>query len=183
MATVNLHPSSTVSNQWAVTGELDGTPHLIHEVLSDTDDNTRIFTADQIDSIRHYIRGFKHNTRSGDVEVQVIIGNSSGTTLYSENHQLLFNGYNPQDFNGTARTTSDGSSAWTDGDLDGLILNINTSPEDPDGVSKATVVKAYIEVTFTAASGYGNDVMGVASANIATVNGIATANISEVIGV
>ena len=199
MATVNLHPSSTVSNQWAVTGELDGTPHLIHEVLSDTDDNTRIFTADQnrttivqlddygeggtISSIRHYIRGFKHNTRSGDVEVQVIIDDSSGTTLYSENHQLLFNGYNPQDFNGTARTTSDGSSAWTDGDLDGLILNINTSPEDPDGVSKATVVKAYIEVTFTAASGYGNDVMGVASANIATVNGIATANISEVIGV
>ena len=194
MATVNLHPSSTVSNQWTIFSG-DGT---VHGVLSDTADGSAIrdnaqnqtaivelddFTAGgTIDSIRHYIRGFKHNTRSGDVEVQVIIENSSGTTLYSENHQLLFNGYTPQDFNGTARTTSDGSSAWTTSDLNALRLNINTSPEDPPGFSFANVVKAYIEVTYTP-GGYGNSVMGVDSGDIAKINGIATADISKVNGV
>ena len=167
MATVNLHPSSTVATQWAITGG-DGTTH---GVLSDTDDTSYITENAQnqtalvqlddlhgslsgvtIDSIRHYIRGYKHNTRSGDVEVQVIIENSSGTTLYSENHQLLFNSYVAQDFNGTARTTSDGSTAWTTSDINGLRLNINTSPEDPDAFSYANVVKAYIEVTYTEAA-------------------------------
>ena len=165
MATVNLTPDVTVSNDWtAFTTSGTGTAH---ENLADSDDNSGVRTQDQndecivtltnysaggtINSIRHYIRGFKFNTRGGDTEVQVIIENSSGTALYSENHQLLFNSYVPQDFNGTARTTSDGSSAWTDGNLDGLRLNINTSPEDPAGVSYANVVKAYIEVTYTAA--------------------------------
>jgi hypothetical protein len=193
MATVNLHPSSTVSNQWTINGG-DGT---VHGVLSDSNDASSIrdnaqnqtaivqlddFTAGgTITSIRHYIRGYKHNARSGDVEVQVIIENSSGTALYSENHQLLFNDYNAQDFNGTARTTSDGSSAWTTTDLNGLRLNINTSPEDPPGFSFANVVKAYIEVTYT--SGYGNNVMGVDSGDIASINGVATADISKVNGV
>ena len=160
MATVNLHPSSTVSNNFTING--GGTAH---GSLADSDDNTAIRTQDQnkecivelddytsggtIDSIRHYIRGFKHNTRGGDVEVQVKLENSSGTDLYSENHQLLFNGYTPQDFNGTSRTTSDGSSAWEDSDLDGLRLSINTTPEDPDGASYANIVKAYVEVTYT----------------------------------
>ena len=163
MATVNLTPDVTVSNDWtAFTTSGTGTAH---ENLADSDDNSGVRTQDQndecivtltnysaggtINSIRHYIRGFKFNTRGGDTEVQVIIENSSGTALYSENHQLLFNSYVPQDFYGTARTTSDGSSAWTDGDLDGLRLNINTSPEDPDGISYAQVVKAYVEVTYT----------------------------------
>lgn len=39
------------------------------------------------------------------------------------------------------------------------------------------------KIDFTEVSGYGNDVIGVASANIAAVKGVATANISEVIGV
>ena len=30
-----------------------------------------------------------------------------------------------------------------------MRLNINTSPEDPDAVSYARVVKAYVEVTYT----------------------------------
>ena len=165
MATVNLTPDVTVSNDWtAFTTSGTGTAH---ENLADSDDNSGVRTQDQndecivtltnysaggtINSIRHYIRGFKFNTRGGDteVEVEIILG---GATLYAENHNLLFNSYVAQDFYGTARTTSDGSSAWTDGNLDGLRLNINTSPEDPAGVSYANVVKAYIEVTYTAAA-------------------------------
>ena len=194
MATVNLNPSSTVSNEWVINGG-DGT---VHGVLSDTDDTTSIrdnaqnqtaivqlddFTVGgTITSIRHYIRGFKHNARSGDVEVQVIIENSSGTALYSENHQLLFNSYVAQDFYGTVRTGPPAASTWSTVALNGLRLNINTSPEDPPGFSFANVVKAYIEVTYTPA-GYGNSVMGVASGNISKINGVATANISKVNGV
>ena len=161
MATVNLNPYSTVANNWVVIG--GGTAH---GELANTNDANGVRDNAQnqdctvelddmgfggtavISSIRHYIRGFKYLTRSGDVEVQVKLLNLSGD-LYSENHQLLFNSYVAQDFYGTARTTSDGSSAWTDGDLDGLRLNINTSPEDPDGVSFANVVKASVEVTYT----------------------------------
>tara|TARA_R110002051_G_scaffold297581_1_gene364031 strand:+ start:97 stop:624 length:528 start_codon:yes stop_codon:yes gene_type:complete len=163
MATVNLAPSSTVSNDWDVPS---GTAH---GNLSDSDDATVIRTNVQNDecivqilnhsfghgevitSVRHYIRGFKHNARSGDTEVQVILENSGGTTLYSDNHQLLFNGYVPQDFYGTARTTSDGSNPWSQSDITGLRLNINTSPEDPPSFSYAAVVKAYVEVTYTVA--------------------------------
>ena len=42
---------------------------------------------------------------------------------------------------------------------------------------------AYFIVTYTTDTGYGSDVLGIASANISKVNGIATANISKVNGV
>ena len=42
--------------------------------------------------------------------------------------------------------------------------------------------KPYLSFTATA-TGYGNDVIGVSSANIASVNAVATADISEIIGV
>ena len=166
MATVNLSPSGTSANDWTVVGG-----STAHEVLSDTSDSSAVRTQDQndrvvltlddfdntrvlsIDSIRHYIRGFKHNTSGGDVDVQVKIQDSGAGDLYSETHHLLFNSYVPQDYYGTVRTTSTVPGvAWTDGDLDGLILEINTTPEDPDGVSYANVVKAYVEVTYTLAS-------------------------------
>ena len=40
-----------------------------------------------------------------------------------------------------------------------------------------------VRVTYTAASGYGNAVNGVAAANIGEVKGVATANIEKIIGV
>ena len=194
MATVNLHPSSTVSNDWN-TVYPSAPLGSAHGNLADSGDLTYISTPDQNDtcilqlddytsggtitSIRFYIRGVKFNTRGGDTDIQVKIENSGGTALYSENVTLNFtSGYAPEDHYGTARTTSDGSSAWTDSDLDGLRLNINTSPEDPDLVSQARVFKANIEVTYTP-DGYGNEVIGVSS--IEEVNG--TANVEEVIGV
>ena len=163
MATTNLNPSSTVANDFSM---LFGAS-TAHGALSDTA-STAIGTQDQndeciveldnytaggtINSIRHYISGYKYLTRSGDVDVQVKLENSSGTDLYSENHTLLFNSYIAQDFYGTSRTTSDGSTAWTESDLNGLRLSINTTPENPDGISYATIVKAYVEVTYTTAT-------------------------------
>tara|TARA_Y100000004_G_scaffold80369_1_gene90306 strand:- start:607 stop:1188 length:582 start_codon:yes stop_codon:yes gene_type:complete len=193
MPTVNLNPDGTLSNNWTT---LSGS--TAHGALADSNTGSYIRTPDQndscvltlddysaggtINSIRFGVSGYTFLTRGGDTDIRVRIMNSSGTSLYDENVTLNFNGYVAQDHYGTARTTSDGSSAWTDSDLDGLRLAVDTTPEDPPAVSQATVVKAWVEVTYTAA-GYGNNVNGVAAANISKVNGIATASISKVIGV
>jgi hypothetical protein len=195
MAVVNLNPSSTVSNAWTITGG-DGT---VHGVLSDGVQNTNIRTQAQniacivelddytaggtISNIRFVVKGFKFNTRSGDTDIQVIITDSSDSALYTETATLNFNSYNEETHTGTPRTTSDGSAAWTDSDLDGLRLNINTSPEDPSGGSSAVVTEAYVTVTYAAATGYANDVIGVATGNIGKVIGVATANIGKILGV
>jgi len=139
---------------------------------------------DSITNIKHkLICGL--DARGGSANVTVAIRDMSsggaGTTLYSETHANTA-GAGFQTFTGTTRTTSDGSSAWTDSDLDGLRLAIDTTPEDPPAISQATVVKAWIEVTYTAA-GYANTVKGVAAANIGKVMGVATANISKVNGI
>ena len=170
MATVNLHPSSTVSNDWTIVGG-SGT---VHENLADSSDTSLIRTQDQndyaivelddldysglnidtIDSVRFYVRGVLYNARSGNTDIQVRMQNSSAVTLWNEEVTLNFTGgYVPEDHYGTARTTnaSLGGSAWADSDLDGMRLNINTSPEDPGGSSYAQVTKAYIEVTYTEA--------------------------------
>ena len=194
MPTVNLNPSSTVSNDWPIVKPTGNA----HGALSDSNISTYIRTPDQsdvctvelddysaggtINSIRFCVSGFLFNTRSGSTDINVRLQNSSGSTLYSEDVTLNFNGYVAQDHYGTARTTSDGSSAWTDSDLDGLRLSINTVPEDPPASSQANVVKAWVEVTYTSA-GYGHAVNGVAAASISKVNGVATASISKVNGI
>ena len=165
MATVNITPSSTVSNDWTIFGG-SGT---VHQNLADSSDSSYIYTADQndvaivalldsssyaspstIDSIRFYIRGVYTNTRSGNTDIQVILTDASASTYYAETVTLNFTaGYAPEDHYGTARTTSNGSTAWTTSDINGLRLNINTNPEDPSGAGYAQVVKAYVEVTYT----------------------------------
>jgi len=193
MPTVNLNPSSTVSNNWPT---LSGS--TAHAALSDSSTTTYIRTPDSADlalfeldnysaggtinSIRFGVSGYTFLTRGGDTDISVRLLDSSGSTYYAETVTLNFNGYVAQDHYGTARTTYDGSSAWDDTKLDDLRLSVDTIPEDPPGVSQATVVKAWVEVTYTAA-GYGNNVNGVAAANISKVNGIATASISKVNGI
>ena len=198
MATVNLDPTSTLNNNWTISLGGSGT---VHQNLADTSDTSYIYTDGQdktarvelvnsveylnksIDSVRFYIRGVYSNTRSGNVDIQVILEDSSNTALYSETITLNFTaGYAPEDHYGTARTTTDGSTAWTDEKLDDLRLEINTDPEDPSGISEVTITRAHVEVTYTPA-GYGNIVNGVAAASISEIDGVATAEIEKVIGV
>ena len=167
MATVNLHPSSTVSNDWTISGGA-GT---VHENLADSTDSSVIRTQDQddyaivelddldysglniasIDSVRFYVRGVLFNARSGNTDIQVRMQNASAVTLWNETITLNFTGgYAPEDHYGTARTTTTAlGGAWGDSDLDGMRLSIDTSPEDPAGASYAQVTKAYVEVTYT----------------------------------
>ena len=120
------------------------------------------------------------DARGGSADVIVAIRNSIGQTLYTETHSNA-SGAGFQTFTGTARTTSDGSSAWTDSDLDGLGLFLTCTGGPPQS---HIVQQLYITVTYVeAAAGYGNDVIGVASGNIGAIKGVATANISQVIGV
>ena len=53
------------------------------------------------------------NARSGDINANIRIATSS-TTLYSENQLVSINGGNYATYNGTVRTTTDGSTAWSD---------------------------------------------------------------------
>ena len=169
MATVNLYPASTVSNDWTISGG-SGT---VHQNLADSSDTSYIYTADQndtakveldnlhaslsgvtVDSVRFYLRGVYSNTRSGNTDIQVRMETAAGVTRWNETITLNFTaGYAPEDHYGTARTLNAaiGGGAWTVAILDDMRLNINTSPEDPSGSTRAQVAKAYIEVTYTEA--------------------------------
>ena len=117
------------------------------------------------------------DARSGTAPAIVAIQNSGGVTLYSEtNNNAAGAGF--QTFTGTARTTSDGSSAWTDGDLDGLGLFLTCT----GGPHVHIVQQLYIEVTYVEVSGYSHDIIGLGSSNISKINALATANVGKVIG-
>ena len=78
----------------------------------------------------------------------------------------------------TARTTQqDGSSALTYAYINDCSVKIVPNTQ---GI---TLYELYVTVDYTAATGYGNAVNGVASANIGKVNGVATASISKVNGI
>jgi len=143
-----------------------------------------IFTVDDFDFSGlnvSSITNIKHqliiglDARGGAAPVIIAIRNSGGTTLYSETYNNTA-GAGFQTFTGTARTTSDGSSAWTDSDLDGLQLFLTCTT----GPHVHIVQQLYITVTYVEVSGYSHDVIGVASANIGEVNRVATANIAEI---
>ena len=117
------------------------------------------------------------DARGGSSDAIIAIRNAVGTTLYSETHANTA-GAGFQTFTGTARTTSDGSSAWTDSDLDGLKLFLTCVG---GGFAVHIVQQLYVEVTYAeSVSGYGNDVNRLASANIGEINRVATANIAEI---
>ena len=131
---------------------------------------------DSITNIKHQLV-IGLDARGGSSDAIVAIQNSGGVTLYSEtNNNAAGAGF--QTFTGTARTTSDGSSAWTDSDLDGLGMFLTCAGA---ALNVHIVQQLYIEVTYVEA-GYGHDVIGVASADIGEVNGVATANIDEING-
>jgi hypothetical protein len=110
---------------------------------------------------------------------------SSPTTYTSTAGQAWsINQYNTFTLNSTAR-----SDANTDGYLNVVLLGSsfdypnNTPLVNTDrkaGVRFGnTTTPITLEITYTP-SGYGNDVNGVASANITSINGVATANIASI---
>lgn len=185
MAITYLNPAagSTTINHWdstdiseLVQGETSNTwqttannAELIVN-LSDFD-NTGVAS---IDSVQVILVG-RYAGRSGSWTAQTRITTSAGT--YDENLSIPA-GRSTSSVLGTVRTTSDGSAAWTDGNLDEMTLRVYST----DCTTLGQMVQYYVKVVYTTA-GYGNDVNGVASANIGKVKGVATANIEKIIGV
>lgn len=188
MATVVLNPSSIVvaagwesggstaseldkdetSNQWV--GNFGVTAKMTLEL--DNFDNTGVASIDQVQTT---FVAYLGNARSGTITATTNILNG-GTGLYSENISVTVNGAAFATYNGTARTTSDGSTAWSDTVIDALRLEVLFAT--PAG--KTYVQQAYVTVTFTESSGYGHDVCGLAAASINKVNSLATANIGKI---
>ena len=112
---------------------------------------------------------------------------SNVTKYSSEITSWSTSGYNSITLNAQARSDMVGNTFFAI-----CVMNSTSDLRDitpTGGFSNAmfyanrTGVARDPKIVYTIATGYGEDIMGVASANIATVNGIATANISEVIGV
>ena len=131
--------------------------------------------ASSITSVQAILVG-NYDARSGNWGASTYISNASDTAYYSELLTVPA-GRSASTLGGTVRTTSDGSTAWTDSDLDGMKLRV-TSINCTD---KGQMVQFYIKVIYE--TGYANTVNGVAAANIGKVNGVATASISKVNGV
>ena len=192
MATAYLNPDGSSSvNGWSTSYSTTAT----HLARNETSNEWRtvflntgkvIFTLDDFDFSGlnvDSITNIKHqlviglDARGGSSDAIVAMQNAGGSNLYSETHANTA-GAGFQTFTGTARTTSDGSSAWTDSDLDGLGMFLTCAGA---ALNVHIVQQLYIEVTYVEA-GYGHDVIGVASADIGEVNGVATANIDEING-
>ena len=138
----------------------------------DNFDNTGVASIDQVQTT---FVAYLGNARSGTITATTNILNG-GTGLYSENISVTVNGAAFATYNGTARTTSDGSTAWSDTVIDALRLEVLFAT--PAG--KTYVQQAYVTVTFTESSGYSHDVSGLAATNISKVNSLATANIGKI---
>tara|TARA_R110002012_G_scaffold21221_2_gene74450 strand:+ start:2126 stop:2683 length:558 start_codon:yes stop_codon:yes gene_type:complete len=185
MATAYLNPASaTVNTNWdssdvteLVQGETSNTwittanNANLTVTLSDFD-NTGVAS---IDSVQVILVG-KYGGRSGSWTAQTRIYTSAGNL---DESLSIPAGRTVSTVTGTVQTTSDGSAAWTDGNLDEMTLRVYSS----DCAALGQMVQLYIKVEYTETSGYGNTVNGVAAASIGEVKGVATANIEKVIGV
>ena len=114
-------------------------------------------------------------TTSGDDDVDVHVYGNSGETI-------TVSGTTWTTYSTTAKTTWNGSDDWVDSRINGLLVKFN---KNGDAANRQALLISYIYavVTYVAPAGYGNDVIGIDSGDISTINGIATANISKVNGV
>ena len=131
-----------------------------------------------IDSVRFLSSG-RSTHRTTDSEVDILFTTPLGNPVETVSYDKHASSY--ETINGIARQYSNPgiSAAWTYSDLENLSLRCTKN-----GSIEVRLSYLALEVTYTAAAvGYGNDVIGVDSGDISTINGIATANISKVNGV
>lgn len=185
MAIVYLNPNATITNtNWdssnlseLAQGETSNTWQTTANnadlvVTLDDFDNTGVSS---IDSVQIILVG-NFDARSGFWTASTTIADSSSSAYYN---QLLTvtAGRTASTLSGIIRTTSDGSAAWTDSDLDGMRIRVTSI----NCLDKGQLVQFYVKVTYT--EGYGNSVNGIAAGSIGKINGIAVADISKVKGI
>ena len=189
MATVKLYPDATdgspSAGDWAASSGLrhdaiDGDD--LDRISEGTNSTTITFTVDNFDdssvdtitsvqhSIHAYTSGRAPNTTS--IKVEMLDGDDSDTSLYEDTHIVTVNGGDPAEYDGTARTTWDGSDAWTDTKLDALKMKITLVSNDEDGNGFAfdgNITWAYFTVTYT-------EVAVVVPPKSLTINGVTALN-------
>ena len=119
----------------------------------------------------------KHGARGVDGSFEVEIGDASSTTTFGSVSDATF-----ITTNATPTTISSSAIAFggsvSDSNVDDMRIKVTTTD-----ATQVRFFQLYVTVDYTAASGYGNAVNGVAAASINKINGIATANISKVNGI
>lgn len=164
MATVNLLPNGGVSNNWSQPGigvaytfmdeDHSGSVASDSSYLSATTTG-KIFEFDfqnfteahsSIDSVQAVVRS-GNNGRGASFTIRMTINNGSSGTFWaaeSSGSQAGSFTYRTQTF--TSRTTSDGSAAWTNTDVDNLRMNVEITAHS-GGTTRATY--CYFIVTYT----------------------------------
>ena len=193
MATVVLRPSSTVA--LGNFKEQSGLAVLsTHTQINDENNSTYIYnyTANQgftveLDDTSSLsgatFNNFvvtaifqKHSGKASNAKFEVRIGDSSSSTTFGGPQTFVTTNSTPTTISGAS--INFGGSV-SDSDVDDMRITVNTVSG-----TQVRLFELYVTVDYTAAaSGYGNDVNGVASANIGKVDGVATANIEKIIGV
>ena len=113
--------------------------------------------------------------RAGATTCALMLVHSSDGAFASENES--WGGTQTTQTTSARTTQQDGSSALTYAYINNCSVKIDPNTQ---GI---TLYELFVTVDYTAASGYGNDVNGVAAASIGKINGIATASIEKVNGI
>ena len=194
MATVILRPSSAISSG-SFSDEASSGSFSVAKI-NDSNNSTYVFNSSANQSFAVHIDNTsglsgatfnnfvvtavfqKHSGRGTDGSFEVEIGDASSTTTFGSISDTTFVTTNATATTISATAINFGGSV-SSSDVDDMRLSITTTDS-----SQVRFFELYITVDYTAApAGYGNDVIGVATANIGKVNGVATASIDKVIGV
>ena len=189
MATTNIYPNNDQVTNWTASTGTDLYALIDESSTDDTDyisasatnkisthqltDSSVDLSSATISEINLIFRAKKSGLR---VSVLSGLGDPDGASTSYESATPLITSY--RTYNTTWTTNPFTSAAWTAADIEDLKISFKSSIL---GVGTVFVSQAYVEVTYSI--GYSNDVAGVGSSNISTINGIATADISKVNGV
>lgn len=166
MATVILRPESPdVTNNWAIAGG----ESTAFATLNDESNSTYIYhngntrdvevelealdsaglNIDTIDSIQA-VMTVDNSLRSNSTRLALSYRDSSSNLInsYTEFEDITTSNSAPStDVNWTSRTTSDGSTLWSDGDIDGMRLRIVITIGPASGYIQ--ISELYLVVTYT----------------------------------
>ena len=164
MATVNLLPNADVSNDWTLSTGSD-----VYALLDD--DNTGAVAGDSnyvsattptqkftvgmenftesfssIDSVTGFVRcGCGQRAKTYSLDLAIL--HSGGTFIANENSGTINSNRFYQSHTYTARTTSDGSTAWSNSDLNDIRLKLTLNSISSS--ASVNITYCYFIVTYT----------------------------------
>ena len=91
------------------------------------------------------------STAAGKTESATIgfsLENAAGTSYYTETFEIQ-TGYGAHIWTGTARTTTDGSTAWTSTTVNGLRVNGEWASSSGSGDKTVTIYRVFLKIKYT----------------------------------